>query len=166
MPDGRRRQGPRAVIPPLVGVRRRDDLHRHEGGQRDRLVLDRHRHDDKLVQGIPDLGEPEYFGDLVPRMLELACAGKHDETMELFWQADPARQSNASIGAIGGFNSVHRMAWKYQAWLNGYHGGPLRMPTPRLVGSQMRTLRNGLVNAGLPVTDSPDQEYWIGRNPA
>lgn len=108
----------------------------------------------------------EYFGDRVPRMLELARAGKYDETMRLYWEADPARHANASIGAIGGFNTVHRMAWKYQAWLNGYNGGPLRMPTARLVAPQMKTLRNGLVNSGMPVTHSPDEEYWVGRHPA
>ena len=58
------------------------------------------------------------------------------------------------------------MAWKYQAWLNGYNGGPLRMPTARLVSGQMKMLRAGLVNSDLPVTDSPDEEYWVGRTPA
>src|SRR5260370_20841654 len=27
------------------------------------------------------------------------------------------------------------MAWKYQAWLAGYNGGPMRMPTNRRAGS-------------------------------
>jgi NAD(P)-dependent dehydrogenase (short-subunit alcohol dehydrogenase family) len=33
---------------------------------------------------------------------------------------------------VAGSNSVHRMAWKYQAWLTGFNGEPLRMPTQRL----------------------------------
>lgn len=69
------------------------------------------------------------------------------------------------IGAIGGMNIVHRMAWKYQAWLTGYNGGPLRMPTPRLISYQMRVLRRGAEDAGLSVTDDPDSSFFIGRNP-
>lgn len=108
----------------------------------------------------------EYFGNVVPRALQAARDGKNDEAMRLYWSIDPARHANGNIGAIGGANTVHRMAWKYQAWLNGYNGGPLRMPTARLVSSQMKMLRAGLVNSDAPVTDSPDEEYWIGRNPA
>ncbi len=108
----------------------------------------------------------EYFGNLVPQMFDLARTGQHEEAMRLFWQSDPARRANASIGAVGGSNIVHRMAWKYQAWLNGYNGGPLRMPTARLVDSQMRTLRNGLTASGLFCTDDPDEAFWSGRNPA
>ena len=84
--------------------------------------------------------------------------------MKLFWQVDPARRANEKIATFGGSNSVHRMAWKYQAWLNGYNGGPLRMPTPRLVSDQMRMLRKGLVDALLPVTNDPDEAYFVGRN--
>jgi 4-hydroxy-tetrahydrodipicolinate synthase len=107
----------------------------------------------------------EYFGNAIPQMLQMANDGKNDEAMRLYWQVDPARRANGGIGAIGGANTVHRMAWKYQAWLNGYNGGPLRMPTSRLVSDQMRMLRKGLVDSGLPVTDSPDEDYWVGRNP-
>jgi 4-hydroxy-tetrahydrodipicolinate synthase len=107
----------------------------------------------------------EYFGSVVPEMLALAREGKNSEAMRLFWQVDPARRANAKIGAVGGANTVHRMAWKYQAWLNGYNGGPLRMPTARLVSDQMRMLRNGLVDSGLPVTDDSDEAYFVGRHP-
>jgi 4-hydroxy-tetrahydrodipicolinate synthase len=108
----------------------------------------------------------EYFGSAVPQMLGPAREGKNSEAMRLFWQVDPARRANAGIGAIGGANTVHRMAWKYQAWLSGYNGGPLRMPTARLVSSQMQSLRNGLTASGLPVTDAPDEAFFVGRNPA
>ena len=108
----------------------------------------------------------EYFGATVPQMLQLARDGKNDEAMRLFWQVDPARRANEKIGAIGGANTVHRMAWKYQAWLNGYNGGPLRAPTARLVSDQMRMLRKGLVDAELPVTADTDDAFFVGRNPA
>lgn len=107
----------------------------------------------------------ESMADAVPRMLALARKGDKDAAMELFWQVDPARRANATIGAIGGTNSVHRMAWKYQAWLTGYNGGPLRMPTPRLNAGQMKTLRGGLAASGLPVTADPDERFHAGRNP-
>lgn len=108
----------------------------------------------------------EYFGPAVPQMLDLAREGKHAEAMRLFWQIDPARRANGRIGAVGGVNSVHRMAWKYQAWLSGFNGGPLRMPTARLVSEQMSMLRRGLVESGLPVTEDADEEFFVGRNPA
>jgi 4-hydroxy-tetrahydrodipicolinate synthase len=108
----------------------------------------------------------ESMGDRVPRMLALCGEGKHDEAMELFWACDPVRRANERIGAIGGNNSVHRMAWKYQAWLTGFNGGPLRQPTARLVGAQMASLRAGAVAAGVAVEpDEPDELFFTGRNP-
>lgn len=108
----------------------------------------------------------EYFGDAIPRMLNLAREGKNDEAMRLYWETDPARQANGKIGAIGGVNTVHRMAWKYQAWLTGYNGGPLRQPTARIVGSQMAMLRSALVASGIDVTSDTDDKFFEGRNPA
>jgi|SRR5581483_11319494 len=108
----------------------------------------------------------EYFGRAIPQMLNLAREGKNDEAMRLYWQTDPARQANGRIGAIGGVNTVHRMAWKYQAWLTGFNGGPLRQPTARIVGSQMAFLRQALINSGIPCTDDPDEAFFVGRNPA
>ena len=107
----------------------------------------------------------EYTGRTIPQIFDMVRDGKHDEAWRLYWQMDPARRANAGIGAIGGANSVHRLAWKYQAWLSGYNGGPLRMPTSRIVSSQMKMLRNGLVASGLPVTDDPDEAFFVGRNP-
>ena len=107
----------------------------------------------------------EYFGRAIPQMLQLAQEGKNEEAMRLFWQTDPARHANGSIGAIGGANTVHRAAWKYQAWLTGFNGGPLRQPTARIVGPQMATLRRGLTQSVLPVTGDPDEAFFVGRNP-
>ncbi|HEV7888346.1 MAG TPA: dihydrodipicolinate synthase family protein [Acidimicrobiales bacterium] len=108
----------------------------------------------------------EYFGGAIPQMLSLAREGKNDEAMRLYWQTDPARQANGKIGAIGGANTVHRMAWKYQAWLTGFNGGPVRQPTARIVGSQMNMLRAGLVASGIDCTSDSDDLFFVGRNPA
>jgi len=107
----------------------------------------------------------EYYGSIVPRIFEHIGRNEHAEAMALYWKMDPARRASAKIGAFGGANMVHRTAWKYQAWLNGYNGGPIRMPAARLLYDQMAMLRNGLIASGLPVTDEPDEAFFIGRNP-
>ena len=107
----------------------------------------------------------EYYGSTVPRIFEHIQRNEHSEAMALYWMMDPARRANGKIGAFGGTNMVHRTAWKYQAWLNGYNGGPIRMPTARLLYDQMAMLRNGLTASGLSATDEPDEAFFIGRNP-
>jgi 4-hydroxy-tetrahydrodipicolinate synthase len=107
----------------------------------------------------------EYFGDRIPKIMNLIFDGKTREAMDLFWEIDPARRADRGIGAIGGANMVHRMAWKYEAWLNGFSGGPLRQPTARLVSSQMILLRRGLIESGIPVTDDADPDFFVGRFP-
>ena len=86
-----------------------------------------------------------------PRIFEHIQSNEYSEAMALYWMMDPARRANGKIGAFGGTNMVHRTAWKYQAWLNGYNGGPIRMPAARLLYDQMAMLRNGLIASGLPV---------------
>jgi 4-hydroxy-tetrahydrodipicolinate synthase len=107
----------------------------------------------------------ECLGGAVPRMLSLCRDGQHEEAMEIYWRVDPARRANERMG-VAGVNSVHRMAWKYQAWLTGFNGGPLRMPTQRLVGSQMQAYRAGADAAGVLSATEPDEQFFIGRNPA
>jgi 4-hydroxy-tetrahydrodipicolinate synthase len=107
----------------------------------------------------------ECLGDAVPRMLALCQEGRYDEAMELYWRVDPARRANERIG-VAGANTVHRMAWKYQAWLTGFNGGPLRMPTQRLVGHQLAGYRAAARDAGVLATDEPDEKFFIGRNSA
>lgn len=107
----------------------------------------------------------ECLGGAVPKMLSLCRSGRGAGAMELFWKVDPARRANASIG-VAGANSVHRMAWKYQAWLTGFNGGPLRMPTQRLVAPQMKAFRRGAAAAGILDAPESDAEFFIGRNPA
>jgi 4-hydroxy-tetrahydrodipicolinate synthase len=107
----------------------------------------------------------ECLGGAVPAMLSLCHQGKYAEAMELYWKVDPARRANERIG-VAGANSVHRMAWKYQAWLAGFNGGPLRMPTQRLVAPQMNAYRAGAAAAGFLDAPDDDEQFFIGRNPA
>jgi len=107
----------------------------------------------------------ECLGGAVPRMLALCHEGRFDEAMRLYWQVDPARRANDRIGVAGG-NTVHRMAWKYQAWLTGFNGGPLRMPTQRLVGPQLAGYRAAAKDAGVLTATESDEMFFVGRNPA
>ncbi|GGT65866.1 dihydrodipicolinate synthase family protein [Streptomyces atratus] len=111
----------------------------------------------------------EYFGPEVPRMFSLLQdPARFDEAMELYWRMHPARQVAAGVGgkAVAGAGIVHRMQWKYQGWLNGFNGGPLRFPQMRLEDDQMRALRGGLRAAGLPIAPGTDFDFFLGRNPA
>jgi 4-hydroxy-tetrahydrodipicolinate synthase len=107
----------------------------------------------------------ECLGGAVPRMLDLCREGRHDEAMKIYWQVDPCRRANDRIG-VAGANTVHRMAWKYQAWLTGFNGGPLRMPTQRLVGPQLAGYRAAARDAGVLTATEPDEMFFVGRNPA
>ena len=106
----------------------------------------------------------------VPRRVRAADAGalpegKYAEAMEIYWRVDPGRRANERIG-VAGSNTVHRMAWKYQAWLTGFNGGPLRMPTQRLVGPQLAGYRAAARDAGVLATDDTDELFFVGRNPS
>jgi 4-hydroxy-tetrahydrodipicolinate synthase len=108
----------------------------------------------------------EYFGPMIPRIFGLIQQGKREDAMKLYWQIHPGRMANAAANSIGGTNFIHRMLWKYQGWLSGFNGGPLRQPTMRLVDGQMKTVRQGLENSGLPVDKASFSEFFTGRNPA
>lgn len=108
----------------------------------------------------------EYYGSSVPRMLKMVREGKKDEAMRLFWQIDPARVANRTVAnTTQTGHIVNRMAWKYQAWLNGFNGGPLRTPTARIVAQEMAAFRRALAASQLEVTDDPDELFFVGRNP-
>lgn len=109
-----------------------------------------------------------YFGDAVPRMFNFARDGKFDEAMKIYWQIHPARMAQKAAGNsyMPGTSVINRMDWKYQAWLSGYNGGPLRQPTMKVVDRNMRILREGLRKSGLAVTEDPDSAYFVGRHPA
>jgi 4-hydroxy-tetrahydrodipicolinate synthase len=107
----------------------------------------------------------EYYGPIIPRIFSLIQEGKREEAMTLYWQIHPGRMANIAANSISGTNFIHRMVWKFQGWLSGFNGGPLRQPTMRLVDGQMKALRQGLQNSGLTVYDAPLSEFFTGRNP-
>ncbi|MDQ6525205.1 dihydrodipicolinate synthase family protein [Nocardioides sp. LHD-245] len=118
--------------------------------------------------GMPWMGTSnyEYFGAEVPRYFEmLQDPERYDEAMEIYWRIHPARQASGGLmkEANSGTVFVHRMLWKYQGWLQGFNGGPVRPPHTRLLDRQMRTLRAAAVASGLDVTDEPDTEFFRGR---
>ncbi|MFE0424932.1 dihydrodipicolinate synthase family protein [Streptomyces sp. NPDC058953] len=110
----------------------------------------------------------EAYGPWVARYFALMRDGRFDEAMEIYWKIHPVREADAAVvgPAINGTAMVHRYLWKYQGWLNGFNGGPMRAPLSRINDGQMARLRAAAVAAGLDVTDSPDHEFLVGRNPA
>ncbi|HVW18873.1 MAG TPA: dihydrodipicolinate synthase family protein [Solirubrobacteraceae bacterium] len=109
----------------------------------------------------------EYYGDSVPRMFELARAGEMDAAMEIYWRIQPARAANQQVGQVTrstGF--INRMQWKFQGWLQGMNGGPLRRPTMKVDDRAMATLRRGLVDSGFAPESLPNGAFFEGRNPA
>jgi 4-hydroxy-tetrahydrodipicolinate synthase len=109
----------------------------------------------------------EYYGPVIPHVMQLLRDGKYDEATEIYWQLHPARKIKAGLfqGLHGG-SVLNRQAWKFQGWLQGYNGGPLRMPTMRLQDNQMAALRKGLIDAGLTPSMDPFRDFFIGRNPS
>lgn len=115
---------------------------------------------------IPWIGTSGYeaFGDRVPRMFAALRAGDFDRAMETFWSYHAAREAKGAFHAtFKGANLIHRAGWKYLGWLQGFNGGPLRMPQMRLTGGQMRGLRAGLVASGFDVP-ADDSGFLSGRH--
>lgn len=111
----------------------------------------------------------ELMGPVVPQMFRLLSGrATWDDGMDLYWQVAPARRAHAAICTplVAGSGLVPRMHWKYQGWLNGYNGGPIRQPHMRVSAAQMSSLRAAAVASGLAVTDDPDSLFYAGRNPA
>jgi hypothetical protein len=109
----------------------------------------------------------QWMSGYYPDVFAKARNGQWEAAMERYWEVSPARAANDGVTAtyIGGTNVINRTAWKYQDWLAGFNGGPLRSPSPRLPDRHMKSLRAGLHAAKLPVTDLPDAEFIIGRHP-
>jgi len=108
-----------------------------------------------------------WMSDYYPTALELAQTGHWEEAMEHWWKVSPARQAGgASQASTQTTGVLNRTTWKYQEWLAGYNGGALRAPATRVPNHVMKTLRGALVASGLPVTESPDEEFILGRIPA
>jgi dihydrodipicolinate synthase/N-acetylneuraminate lyase len=111
----------------------------------------------------------EYMGAEVPRYFELLQnPARFDDAMEIYWRLQPARRANGSVNreALAGSTLIHRPVWKYQGWLMGFNGGPIRSPQMRLNDRQMRLLRAGAEASGLPVTGDDDHRFFEGRYPA
>jgi 4-hydroxy-tetrahydrodipicolinate synthase len=108
----------------------------------------------------------EYYGNMIPKIFRLLQQKEYDHATRLYWQLHPARKANAAAGTyIAQTLFLHRMQWKFQGWLNGFNGGPMRRPTMRLNDAQMNLLRQGLVRSGLQPTDDPNGAFFVGRNP-
>ncbi len=109
----------------------------------------------------------EYYGPMIPRVMTLLRDKKYDEAADIYWQLSPARKAKAGLaGTLHGGAFLNRQAWKFQGWLQGYNGGPLRQPTQRIHDQQMTVLRKGLIDAGLNPSMDPFRDFFTGRNPA
>lgn len=108
----------------------------------------------------------EYWGPAIPRIFALLRAGKFDEAMAQYWKINPARQARVQAQAtFAGANFIHRYLWKYQAWLQGYNGGPMRQPVMKINDGQMRLVREGLIRSGFDIADETAVDFYTGRNP-
>ncbi|EZP74545.1 Dihydrodipicolinate synthetase [Sphingomonas paucimobilis] len=105
-----------------------------------------------------------YFGPMLPRIFNLVQERRFDEATALYYSMDAARKAFGSV-PMGGGGLLNRMLWKYQGWLQGYNGGPLRHPTARVYTREMTVLRRGLEAAGLNPTTDLDEAFFVGRNP-
>ena len=169
-----------ATCPMLVGIKNEIGLP-YTGGMDD--VFD--RFGDEVVvtdpmesnapiwvrhSGMRFMGTSNYeaFGPRIPRMLAaLSEPDTWDEGMDLYWRNSPVRKANSAIVSpvVAATGMVPRAVWKYQGWLLGFNGGPLRAPLARINDAQMRQLRKAAADAGLDVTADPDDRFWVGRNP-
>ena len=106
----------------------------------------------------------EYYGPMIPRVFAHLRNGEFDQATEIYWQLHPARKAKAAVAAqLHGGAFINRQAWKFQAWLQGYNGGPLRQPTQRIHDPQMNALRKGLLDAGLSPRMDPYESFFAGR---
>lgn len=144
------------------------EMYRHF---RDKVVISHPIESQALpLMGVMDLqfsgtSNTQWMSDYYPRAFAMARQGKWDEAMEQYWKVHPARVAGeaATAAYIGATGVINRTMWKYQDWLAGFNGGPLRQPAMRVPDRFMSSLRVGLTAAGLPVTDADDREFWIGR---
>lgn len=109
----------------------------------------------------------QWMSDYYPKAFELARSGRFERAMERYWEVAPARAASGAVQAASapGTSVLNRTAWKYQDWLAGFNGGPLRTPATRIPDRFMNQLRKSLKDSGLPVTSDPDNEFMAGRFP-
>jgi 4-hydroxy-tetrahydrodipicolinate synthase len=110
----------------------------------------------------------QWMGGYYPKAFELARKGNWEEAMQLFWQMAPARNANGAAAQTyaGGTGVLNRSMWKYQDWLAGFNGGPLRAPAMRVPDRLMKMLRQGLAASGVTPTSDADSQFIIGRHPS
>jgi 4-hydroxy-tetrahydrodipicolinate synthase len=108
-----------------------------------------------------------WMSDWFPKTFELARTGRWEEAMQRYWQVNAARNANgaAAQASVPGTSVLNRTTWKYQDWLAGFNGGPLRAPATRVPDRFMKPLRQALAASGLPVTSDPDSAFMVGRHP-
>lgn len=109
----------------------------------------------------------EYMGDAPVKIFEQLRNGATEDAMKRYWQVHPARQANAQLSAsyMPGTGLIHRLLWKYQYWLNGFNGGPIRQPHLRLAATQRALARDGLVKSGIQPAEGTDEDFFVGRFP-
>ncbi|MEG3086272.1 dihydrodipicolinate synthase family protein [Sphingomonas sp. PB4P5] len=108
----------------------------------------------------------EFWGPLIPQVFGLLREGRFEEATEIYWRMHPARKIRGALAQqLHGGHFINRQAWKFQGWLQGYNGGPLRMPTQRIHDPQMAALRKAAIDVGLNPSMDPFREFFIGRNP-
>ena len=108
----------------------------------------------------------EYWGGAVPEYFALLLAGEYEKAMEIYWRINPARQARVAIqSTVVGGNFIHRYLWKYQGWLHGYNGGPMRQPVMKLTDAQMKSVREPLIKSGFDIADESPQDFYRGRTP-
>lgn len=114
-------------------------------------------------------GNYDYYGDTVVRYFKALRSGDWEKGMALFWKMHPARAARFEFArATGAGHLVHRVGWKYQGWLNGFNGGPLRGPLMRIDQRTADGLRNALVLSGIISPETPGDlaQFYEGRLPA
>ncbi|MBU3077637.1 dihydrodipicolinate synthase family protein [Sphingomonas quercus] len=108
----------------------------------------------------------EFWGPLMPQVFNLLREGDFEAATEIYWRMHPARKARTLLRPqLHGGNFINRQAWKFQGWLQGYNGGPLRMPTQRIHDPQMLALRKAAIDSGLNPSMDPLSEFFIGRHP-
>jgi dihydrodipicolinate synthase/N-acetylneuraminate lyase len=119
--------------------------------------------------GTPWIGTSnyEYLGSSVLEMLAHANEGRWAAAMDIYWQVHPARRARERLRvAAAGANFNHRYVWKFQGWLQGYNGGPLRAPAMKLTDDQMVQAAQSLVDSALLDARPTDlSAFFTGRNP-
>jgi dihydrodipicolinate synthase/N-acetylneuraminate lyase len=103
----------------------------------------------------------------VPRYFAMLQEERFEEAMEIYWRLHPIRHADFEVvgEAVRGTALVPRLVWKYQGWLHGFNGGPIRSPHHRINDRQMAILRRAVEQTGLPVAEGTDADFFIGRNP-